>query len=615
MQAGSQPDEDVPLPWLERICLAIRRADRTVGAWSFTWWEGGVRLNLPVGAEVIHLDLRRRVEGLALAHTASLTLSLRNHAPLSEPADRVLRVLVRLIQSVDKGHLQVPSRPALIPLEDTEVELSALSPDGARADPGPQATLSWTTVEPDLARRLHECAFLALKAATADDLYPHANALGVPISEGEIQAAWRRTSRAILEGRAPQKLGLYFHIPYCTVECTFCYCAKTEDFTRGDMSTYVDRLCEEVETYAPLLADNTITSVYFGGGTPSLLPPPAMRRLFGLLYDRFRVPAGTQVVFEGNPDSLKPDKVAILAREGRVTRLTIGIQTLDPEVQKYVRRYNKQTDVAAAVKAARDYAIPHVNFDCIAGLEGQSMASFQADLRFLLTLEPDSIHINGFRPLPRTPFGRQARVISREHEALRDEMLDWGHEQLAQSGFVVQLQQDQHRTWDAANLQEYDLRRQNSSLLGLGYPARSHAFGEYFYVRDTSRGMVGSLREQNAGARRYLGCPSPLEEERHKYMVTNIRAGFDREEYRGLFGVDAAEHFAGTLADLQRLGAVEITPTKIRFRTGNMVEARVLRALFYSPAQLARAWEVWGKEYDPSADYLRELEYLIPPAD
>ncbi|MCB0790092.1 MAG: radical SAM protein, partial [Flavobacteriales bacterium] len=173
------------------------------------------------------------------------------------------------------------------------------------------------------------------------------------------------------EGRAPDKLGIYVHIPYCTVECAFCYCGKTEDFSRQDMDTYVGHLVRDMEEQAELVKGQKITSIYFGGGTPSLLTPPAMRQIFETMYAGFDVPEGTQVIFEGNPDSLKPNKVEILGTLGRVTRLTMGIQTLDPVVQKWVRRHNKKEDVEAAIQAAKAIGIPHVNFDCIAGLPSQ----------------------------------------------------------------------------------------------------------------------------------------------------------------------------------------------------------------------------------------------------
>ena len=112
------------------------------------------------------------------------------------------------------------------------------------------------------------------------------------------------------------------------------------------------------------------STVYFGGGTPSLLTPPAMRQMFEVLYGAFDVPRGTQVIFEGNPDSLSDKKIAVLAKQGRVTRLTIGVQTLDDEVQAQVKRFNKPEHVSDAVRSARAHGIAHVNCDLMAGLPG-----------------------------------------------------------------------------------------------------------------------------------------------------------------------------------------------------------------------------------------------------
>ena len=105
----------------------------------------------------------------------------------------------------------------------------------------------------------------------------------------------------------------------------------------------------------------------------------------------------------------------------------------------------------------REHGIAHVNCDLMAGLPGQTLASFQDDLRFLLSLEPDSLHLNGFRPLPRTRLGGAA--MSAERVALRDEMLAWGTDALADAGHGSDLGQGPRRTRNAANIQEYDLRR------------------------------------------------------------------------------------------------------------------------------------------------------------
>ncbi len=593
--------------WIAALCAGVARDLPELVGWELTLWESGVRVALDVGDQVAHLDLRARTEGNAYATTPSLTTYLR--LPQGQTATQrtsiVVRRLLDAVRSIDRGGLVVPvGAPVQVhdptPKADTRAAESFLA--------------NWSAIEPELRKRLHLFSFLAVKTMVTDDLYPHMT-LGKPISEAEIRESWRETSRLIAEGKAPDKLGIYLHIPYCTVECSFCYCGKTEDFTRNDLDLYVDRLIEEMEAYAPLVAGRTITSVYFGGGTPSLLSPPAMRRVFETLYGLFHVPPGTQVIFEGNPDSLKPNKVEILGTIGRVTRLTIGIQTLDPAVQKYVRRYNKKEDVEAAMNAARAVGIPHVNFDCIGGLQGQSMESFQHDILYLLSLNPDSIHLNGFRPLPRTLFSQKGRELVPGQEALRDRMIAWGEEALEAHGHKQSAEQGLHRTHNAANLQEYDLRKQNSSLMGFGYPARSHSFGGWYYEREKEGGFVPALRQQNAGERRYQGVRADLTEEMHKFLVTNVRGGFVEQEFIDLFGKSPFDVAPEGFALLERIGALTRIHGRILMHTGRLLDALVLRPFFYSPAMLERAMEVWGNEYDPNEDYLTQLGYMVPAAD
>lgn len=584
--------------WIEQLCRDFASSSPDLRGWSVSLWEMGVRVHLRSADQDLHLDLRPRIDGAAYATTPSLTISLGlpEGQTCTKASNALASRFVARLREIDRGALTLPAGTGARP--------TAAAPGQRGPDAAPLA--DWSTLDRELQDRLHLFSFLALKAIVTDDLYPHMT-LGKPVSEEEIQDSWRRTSRAIAEHRAPQKLGIYVHIPYCTVECSFCYCGKTEDFTRNEFDGYVDRLVEEMEAYAPLVQGREITSVYFGGGTPSLLSPPALRRVFEALYGNYHVPEGTQVIFEGNPDSLKPNKIEILGTLGRVTRLTIGIQTLDPEVQKYVRRYNRKEDVEAAIRAAREVGIESVNFDCIAGLQGQSMASFQHDLSYLISLQPDSIHLNGFRPLPRTIYASKGKALDPGQEDLRDTMLRWGEEALGGHGHTAALEQGPHRTRNAANIQEYDLRKQNSSLLGFGYPARSHSFGGWYYARETAGGFVPALREQNAGARRYHGIRADLREEMHKYLVTNARGAFVEKEFRDLFHTDPREVAPEGFKVLDQLGMLREVDGRILMHTGRLVDALVLRCFFYSPAMIERALEVWGHEYDRGEDYMAHL--------
>jgi len=507
----------------------------------------------------------------------------------------VIRQFISVMDRADKGDIMLPNG-----------QVSGLPEQLTKADPNKLAT-----AHEALADELHWGEFLAYRSTITEDLYPHVQPLGQTVDHEDIRKGWKETVRRIADGTAPSLLGLYLHIPFCTVACSFCYCAKTDKFDRDNMESYLKNLHAEIDGFKDIFTDSTFTSVYFGGGTPSLLTPPAMRELFTTLYGAFHVPDGTQVIFEGNPDSLSPKKVEILGNEGKVSRLTIGVQTLDDKVQALVRRFNKPEHVRSAIQSARDSGIKHVNCDLMAGMPEQTMESFQKDVHFLLELDPDSIHLNGYRPLPRTQLASSSESLNQDQIKLRDDMLEWATEELSNAGHSSGMGQVPRRTRNAANIQEYDLRRQNSSLLGLGFPARSHSFGGHYYSPDASDGFDPSLQRDLKGGRKWHAISVDDKEERHKYLVSNLRTGFTLAEFRTLFGMDAVDAAPKAFEKLGRLGVVHVGDKEVHCKTDTAIDDLVYRTFFYSEGQHARAREVWGPDYDRNVDYRAKLTELV----
>jgi len=593
-----------PLPWLTRLCALYPKHAEGIQACAVEAHSSGAIVSLTGTNGTVQLLLKQRGEGKSYAETASLAISLQPRSEESalspREAEALARGFIEVLLRIDKGNLEVlPPRPAEF---EGAGETSAFDPEAVAA------------AREALAEEIHWASFIGYKAIVTEDLYPHVGPLGEVLAEETVLDAWRSTVERIKDGTAPDKLGLYLHMPFCTVACTFCYCAKTDKFNRNMMESYLDRLHAEIATFAPIFTDSTFTSVYFGGGTPSLLTPPAMRRLFKDLYSAFHVPDGTQVIFEGNPDSLSDAKIEVLANEGRVTRLTIGVQTLDDDVQKIVRRFNKPDHVADAVASARKHGIKHVNCDLMAGMPLQTLDSFKRDVEFLFHLEPDSLHLNGYRPLPRTALGSASKPMTDEEIALRDAMLEWGTEFLSSQGHTDKSGQGQRRTRNAANIQEYDLRRQNSSLLGLGYPARAHSFAGHYYSPDTRPGFDAGLQQEEAQARVWRGVEVDDIEEQHKYLVNNFRTGFVRSEFESIFGADPCGVAPQAFEKLEACGLITIEDHRVRTHVDSPTEDLTFRSFLYSPKHMARAREVWGPEYDPQEDYTQLLLELTESA-
>ena len=177
------------------------------------------------------------------------------------------------------------------------------------------------------------------------------------------------------------ELGVYVHIPFCARRCDYCDFATWTD--RGHLvDEYVDACRVDLERRTPAPA----TSVFFGGGTPSLIPADALVRILAAIP---RAP-GAEVTVECNPDSVDQDKLTRYAAAG-VNRVSFGVQSMRPHVLRELGRTHDPDNVAAAVESARAAGIEQVSLDLIYGSAGESVADWEATLDLALELEPDHV--------------------------------------------------------------------------------------------------------------------------------------------------------------------------------------------------------------------------------
>lgn len=593
--ASASPSPSSPASaerWLQRVGAVLRRHDPDLAAWSVSRTARGLAVAATVRGVAVTLEARAQDDAPRWLATRSLAINLDVAGDDTGCVAPFVERLRALLERSDPGALTLPPPPP---------------PPTPRRDRAPAQR-----VRAALAEELRYAAYVAWRSMTSEDLYPHTRALGLVTPLEEIEAGWDRALARVRAGTAPDRLGLYVHIPFCAVECTFCFCGKTSRFGKGAIDDYVDTTVAEMARFGARFGGAPITSVYFGGGTPSILRPDLLERVFTALYASFNVPEGTQVIFEGNPDSLNAAKIAVLGGVGRVSRLTIGLQTLDPEAQRRAKRFNRPEHVRAAVEAARAHGIAHVNIDLMTGLDGQSMASFQDDLRFVLSLDPESVHLNPFRPARWSLFSQSGRAMSAEQFTLRDAMLRWGRDAIRAHGFGTQADHTPAKTANAANLQEYDLRQQNSSLLGFGIPARSHSFASHYYETDIhGDDIAGALEDDRRGVRRYRAIAVDDAEERHRFLVHNVRTGFSRAAFRDLFGCEPADVAPDGWQKLHDLGLIDEVGDAIVSHIRSVFDEHVHRVLLYGAYVRERVDAVWGPGYDPSVDYARRLSLLL----
>src|SRR5690606_645963 len=207
--------------------------------------------------------------------------------------------------------------------------------------------------------------------------------------------------------------GVYLHVPFCRVRCGYCdfntYTATELRGARQDQ--YADTLIQEIELARRVLDEagalRPMDTVFFGGGTPTLLPAGDLARMLSAAAGAFGIRDGAEVTVEANPDTVTPEVARTLLDAG-VNRLSIGMQSAVPHVLATLDRTHRPENVGTAVAAARAAGLD-VSVDLIYGAPGESLADWEQSLDAALALEPDHISAYALIIEDGTKLARQIR--------------------------------------------------------------------------------------------------------------------------------------------------------------------------------------------------------------
>lgn len=186
-------------------------------------------------------------------------------------------------------------------------------------------------------------------------------------------------------------LGIYVHVPFCASRCSYCDFA-TAVYDEAAAQRYMAALGREFAASAPLLGKARVDTLYIGGGTPPTLGATSLARLLATAASRFDVSAEAEVTCEANPESLSPAVLDALAANG-VNRLSLGIQTFDPDMLRTLGRPHDAEGAEDAYWHARRAGFENVSVDLMYGLPGQSARGWEEDLARVLGLKPEHVSI------------------------------------------------------------------------------------------------------------------------------------------------------------------------------------------------------------------------------
>lgn len=237
---------------------------------------------------------------------------------------------------------------------------------------------------------LHRHATAALPRYTS---YPPANRFSA--TDGRDLYPWWLTRIS-----PEDALSLYIHVPFCAQLCWYCGCHTTVANDSSRIDRFVGRLLTEINLVSRAVeAAGEVCSIHFGGGTPTMMAPEALGRVLQTLRSSFTVLPEAEIAVEIDPRTLDDAHVAALA-EGGVTRASLGVQDVDPEVQRAINRIQPTSLVADRIAALRAAGIRSINADLMYGLPGQTADHVRRSADTVSQLGVDRVAVFGYAHVP-----------------------------------------------------------------------------------------------------------------------------------------------------------------------------------------------------------------------
>lgn len=391
-----------------------------------------------------------------------------------------------------------------------------------------------------------------------------------------------------------RELELYIHIPFCARKCAYCdflSFAAPERVYRD----YMDKLLEEICGQGPNFQEYRVSTIFVGGGTPSILPADLIMELFATLSENFDISLDAEITMEANPGTLTMEKLEVYRQSG-VNRLSIGLQSADDKELKYLGRIHSFDSFLKSYQRARQAGFKNINVDLMSALPGQDVYSWKNTLKKVMMLKPEHIsaysliieegtpfyerfgepqrkldcgaQMAGTLPAPKTAAEVAARAavmtlpdlpaedMDREMYHLTKEMMSaHGYERYEISNYAKKGHECRHNIgyWTGV---EY---------LGLGLGASSYTYGyRYHNTENLQEYLSLNLYEGGAAARDIEELS--LEDKMEEFMFVGLRMmkGVSGSEFLDRFGQNMWNVYGDALKKLEQQGLIEVDAPMVR---------------------------------------------------
>ncbi len=361
-----------------------------------------------------------------------------------------------------------------------------------------------------------------------------------PLSTQQLHSHFHQYNAQERVSAAMKTLHLYMYIPFCASTCSYCQSNRMELDDNQKLRQYVEFIIKQINEFSPLFDKTMFGAFTILGGTPSLLSAVQIKTIFEAVKGKFLFHPQSSFNFEGHPSSLSMDKLGLLKELG-VGKIHIGVQSLDDGVLKRINRHQTRKGVERCIKNVKKLGFSCVNVDILAGLPGQTTASFIDDIRSLVGWGVDLINIYPFSAVTSANCYKNASeslqdVLKRRHEMIiqaKTVLEGYGYGNKGQRGYF------RHAIGESQKVDPYVCP---GGVLGLGLFAKSNLPGELVFECLPCGNDLYSAR--------YMGYPIDKHYAMAQYAFLHLLDGLDTKAFQRIFGEDFLHVFGEDIESL-----------------------------------------------------------------
>lgn len=369
--------------------------------------------------------------------------------------------------------------------------------------------------------------------------------------------------------------GIYIHIPFCKSRCSYCDFATDVYRDNDSVERYVSALCSEITNYE-LPITNPVDTIYFGGGTPSLLTAKQLERVLETVHKRFEFDKHIEFTLEMNPATVSIEKLNDYKSLG-VNRASFGVQTFDDKALKILARGHDADDARKTFEILRRSKFENISFDLIGGLPNQSLKDWKHNLDEALQMDPEHLSLYLLEVHESTPLAEQIRSRRQPlpDEDLAGEMYQMMIEMVSAKGF-------EH--YEISNFAKpgFESKHNNKYWLCepvIGFGVSAHSFDgisrRWANERDTNK-YVSLLEKGKTPVVESNTLTQDQSAAEYAFLNLRLERGVDLESYETLFGTGLYEKFGKELKGLSDTGLVAIADGALRLtRKGKLFSNEV----------------------------------------